>query len=386
MSMMRLPLTTWAQFVVGVLGLLSFPGPRRRRHPPALRSRRSERASIFRRGFSSEIRSSPTRAERRFSGSTCSGSSAIPRSTSSCCPRWASPPTSSRPSAEGPSSATGRWSTPSSSIGVLSFVVWGHHMFVSGMSPFLGSAFVSDHPRHRHSVRGEDLQLARDAVAGEDSLHHPMLFALGIVSLFVTGGLTGVFLGTNATDIQLHDTYFVVAHFHFIMAGGRPLRSSRRGLLLVPEDVRPLHERGPGEGAFLAHLRRLLRDVLPHALSRHRGNDAPDLRPEYLRLLEASPAGEHLHHHRGVHPRGRAAHLRRQLLLEHVQGQEVHRVQSLGVQRRSSGRLRSFPATATGRATFPKFTGGPTITIIPDDKADFTPQWKAAPTKVSAGG
>jgi cytochrome c oxidase subunit 1 len=87
------------------------------------------------------------------------------------------------------------------------------------MSPFLGSVFVMTTLAIAIPSAVKTFNWLATLWQARIRFTTPMLFALGIVSLFVTGGLTGVFLGTNATDIQLHDTYFVVAHFHFIMAG-----------------------------------------------------------------------------------------------------------------------------------------------------------------------
>ena len=104
-------------------------------------------------------------------------------------------------------------------IGTLSFLVWGHHMFVSGMSPFLGSVFVTTTLAIAIPSAVKTFNWLATLWRARIRFKTPMLFALAVVSLFVTGGLSGLFLGTSATDIQLHDTYFVVGHFHFIMAG-----------------------------------------------------------------------------------------------------------------------------------------------------------------------
>jgi cytochrome c oxidase subunit 1 len=103
-------------------------------------------------------------------------------------------------------------------IVVLSMVVWGHHMFISGMNPFLGGFFAL--ATLLITVPSAILVLCWvvSLWGARIQFTTPMLFALGFVSVFVTGGLGGFFLGSAWTDIQLHDTYFVVGHFHLTMA------------------------------------------------------------------------------------------------------------------------------------------------------------------------
>ncbi len=105
-------------------------------------------------------------------------------------------------------------------ISGMSFLVWGHHMFVSGMSPYLGSAFAATTTLIAVPSGVKVFNWAASLWNRSLRLTTPMLWALGIFSLFVTGGLSGIWLGQTTIDIQLHDTAFVVGHFHIIMAGG----------------------------------------------------------------------------------------------------------------------------------------------------------------------
>jgi cytochrome c oxidase subunit 1 len=105
-------------------------------------------------------------------------------------------------------------------IAFIGFLVWGHHMFTSAMSPLANAIFSFLTFFVAVPTAVKVFNWIATLYKGSITFESPMLYALTFIGLFIIGGLTGPFLGALATDVQLHDTYFVVAHFHYTMMGG----------------------------------------------------------------------------------------------------------------------------------------------------------------------
>jgi cytochrome c oxidase subunit 1 len=104
-------------------------------------------------------------------------------------------------------------------VGCLSMIVWGHHMFVSGMSPFTGEYFSLVTLTITVPMTIFGVNMLASLWGAKLELRPPLLFALGVLTLFGSGGFGGLFLGNATADMQLHDTYFVVGHFHMMIGG-----------------------------------------------------------------------------------------------------------------------------------------------------------------------
>ena len=110
-----------------------------------------------------------------------------------------------------------------SGIAGLGFIVWGHHMFTSGMNPLLGSTFMVSTMMIALPSAIKTFNWLGTIWGGRIEYNTPMLFSLGFLSMFIIGGLSGIFMAATPVDRYIHDTYFIVAHFHYVLFGGTAL-------------------------------------------------------------------------------------------------------------------------------------------------------------------
>ena len=217
---MRLPLACWAWFD-RCLALLSFRVVGRR-HSVVTRSNRRHELLYSRRAFMSQVFLNgdprfPLQEVLRSSGNTCSGSLATRKSISQFCRAWARPRTSWPPFARKPVFGYRAMVFTIFAIGMLGFFVWGHHMFISGMSPYSAVTFSIITLSIGVPSAVKTFNWLGTLWGGRIRLTCAMLFALGFVSLFVAGGITGLILGQSSLDLPMHDTYIVLGHFHLVM-------------------------------------------------------------------------------------------------------------------------------------------------------------------------
>src|SRR5260370_24148164 len=133
-------------------------------------------------------------------------------------------------------------------IGFLGFMVWGHHMFMSGMSPYSAFAFSIMTMAIGVPSAIKTFNWLGTIRGGRVRFQTPMLYAIGFVSLFVSGGLSAPFLAQPVLDIPLHDTAFVVGHFHLIMVVGAIFGMFEASYYWLPEMFRRMLNERWGRG------------------------------------------------------------------------------------------------------------------------------------------
>ena len=161
------------------------------------------------------------------------------------------------------------------SIAVISFVVWGHHMFVTGQSVYAGLVFSVLSFLVAIPSAIKVFNWTATLYKGSISYEAPMLYALGFIGLFTIGGLTGLFLASLATDVHLNGTYFIVAHFHYVMVGGAVMAYLGGIHYWWPKITGTSLSRPLGAHRGGDHFRRFQPDVLPAIHPRLSGDAAP---------------------------------------------------------------------------------------------------------------
>ena len=158
-------------------------------------------------------------------------------------------------------------------IGFIGFGVWAHHMFAAGLGPVANTAFGISTAIIAIPTGVKIFNWMGTMYGGDIRFTTPMLFSVGAVAMFVIGGLSGVTHAIVPSDYQQTDTYYIVAHFHYVIFGGAVFGFFSGLLLLVAQGVRAHAGRGIGQGAVLAPARRVQPRVRADAHPRAAGHD-----------------------------------------------------------------------------------------------------------------
>ena len=180
-------------------------------------------------------------------------------------------------------------------IAGLGFIVWGHHMFVSGMNPLLGMTFMVSTMLIALPSAVKVFNWLGTIWGGRVQFTTAMLFALSFVSMFIIGGLSGIFMAATPVDIFIHDTYFIVAHFHYVLFAGTAMGVFGAIYFWFPKMFGRMMNEFWGKAALLPHVHLLERHVLPDAHAGSGRFSAPPGRSLSLRVISAPAAAQPVH-------------------------------------------------------------------------------------------
>ena len=249
-------------------------------------------------------------------------------------------------------------------IGFLSFIVWAHHMFLTGMGTVMNTFFQTT--TMIISIPSVIILtcLVLSLWGGSIRFTVPMLFALAFLPMFGIGGLTGLPLGLSAADIHLHDTYYVIGHFHYVVAPGTIFALFAGIYYWFPKATGRKMSTLAGASPLLAQLRVHEPDLLPHVhpgAPRHAA--AAVGRRRELRARPEHPLPPRADHGGGLDHGALPAPVRSQLLLEHVEGEEGRRQPVARDDHRVAGAVAAAPRQL--RAPW-RSTTAPTSTASPE--------------------
>ena len=208
------------------------------------------------------------------------------------------------------------------SIGFLGFLVWGHHMFMSGMNPYSAMAFATLTMCIGVPSAIKTFNWLGTLWNGKIHFDTAMMFALGFVSLFVTGGVSGIFLGQPSLDLYFHDTYFVVGHFHMIMGVAAIFGMFAGTFYWFPKMFGRMMNEPLGKLHFYLTFIGVYLIFTPMHFLGLVGQSAALLRLHQRGVPGGRDPGAPVHVVGGIRHRGGADHLRLQPLLEHEEGRQ----------------------------------------------------------------
>ena len=196
-------------------------------------------------------------------------------------------------------------------IAFLSWIVWGHHMFQSGMNPMLGMSFMLTTMVIGVPSAIKTFNWLGTLWGGRIQFTTPMLFALGFVSMFVIGGLSGIYMASTPVDIYIHDTYYIVAHIHYVVFGGSIFGIFAGLYYWFPKMFGRMMNETLGKIHFWLTLIFFNVTFFPMHIIGVGGHMRRIYNPTQYEFLKPHPALERHHHDRRALPRRVAARLRR---------------------------------------------------------------------------